>query len=112
MEAGWTFHKIVVDTERNSGKLVHQLIQGLAGTKEVEVYREGELMLDDDQPVGEYQRPMGSAWMRGTIDSYKEVHSDNRKDYRLAQPEFLNSSEFLYAMLSRGDYPDFPGLQR
>ncbi|MGE8392463.1 MAG: RHS repeat-associated core domain-containing protein [Pseudomonas sp.] len=111
MEAGWTFHKIVVDTERNSGKLVHQLIQGLAGTKEVEVYREGELMLDDDQPVGEYQRPMGSAWMRGTIDSYKEVHSDNRKDYRLAQPKFLNSSEFLYAMLSRGDYPDFPGLQ-
>ncbi len=121
-EAGWTHYKIVVDTTRNSGHSIHQLVHGLAGTTDIEVYRDGYPLLDNDElvtpsvgeTVSEYVEPEWPApalWMRGAIDNYKEVHGDDAHDYRLAAPEFLEKSEYLFEMLARGDFPDFPGLQ-
>ncbi|UVM58328.1 hypothetical protein LOY37_12325 [Pseudomonas sp. B21-012] len=119
MEVGWTYHKIVVDTERNSGKEVHQLIQGLAGYPDVQVYLNGAPMLLNDWPVS---RPNGESvyvepewrepavWIRGTIDNYKVVHGDDRQNYRLAHPDFLDRADYLFEMLENGNFPEFPGM--
>ncbi|MCP3752524.1 RHS repeat domain-containing protein [Pseudomonas sp. SBB6] len=119
VDAGWSYHKIVVDTERSSGKQVQQLIQGLAGNSEIEIYLNGGLMPDTDWPVSrpngeqeyvepEWQEP--AVWIRGTIDNYKVVTGNDRQDYRLAHPDFLDRSDYLFEMLANGNFPDFPGM--